>query len=328
MSDATKVINAIEYKDNTYGAVSDLTAETVAYFADGVEYEAYAYGDKMSDNTFPLVVVVEGESAYNAETRFAVVTAAASEDTDEIGDEISVIPVLYNGEEVDVIAADTVVGTSPANLEKGDVIFFQVDNKGYIDRIDVIFSMDANNLYDYEDMLAASIVNGNFSSAVVYPDMDLATSGTQLPADFVTAWHTTAQDAIQIVYGPVVKAADNYFGIGQIDSTLTTNVANAITSSSTNYVYEIDLADATNIYSYNYKLNKNQLSLDGYISESSVTVDATNEDIIDWNLTLFDKDGNGTVASSETAVIADGIVMALPLVVDGEAVDVLVLANN
>ncbi len=67
MGEATKIVDATKYADD-----KDLFAATVDSLTDETNYKAYAYGTKVN-NVYPFVLITDGESAYNAKTRFAVV---------------------------------------------------------------------------------------------------------------------------------------------------------------------------------------------------------------------------------------------------------------
>ncbi len=309
MSDATKIIDAIEY--NGTAKVADLSMGALSSLVDDVPYEAYAYGEKYSDGTYPVVVIVTGEGVYNNTTRFAVVTGTASETSDETtGEEIYNLPALYKGEATTlVVSKDEYTGTMPS---KGEVIFFQTASNGYIDVIDVIFSFEG--IPTYSELLTNSLKPGTDSLENAY--VKYPTAG--LSDDFSKTW-TQNSDDIQLVYGPIMAKEDSYYSIGRIDANKKTNIT--VDETNDNGCLEIDITGDTKVYSYDYSVTNKDLALSA-VSTSAIRacniakVNTENDgDIVDWSKILADS-------------AISGVNFAFSLVVDGEAVDVLVFQSK
>ena len=323
LSSATKIFDGIEYAANGY-EISDLGVATVDVLVDDTPYEAYAYGDRISDGTYPVVLILAGEGAYNATSRFAVVTGAASSGIDEnTGDDIYEIPVMYKGEETTIVASAD-IDTQVQALKKGDVFMFLTDSNGYADQIDVIFNFNASGASSYESLLEKSIVANNedayLKSFVAYPNKD------DLSEDWDEDWNSSKSEAIQIVYGPIMAKANSYYSVGRVATGtvgeeeeeytgLYTSVVND--EKTTDGVYDIMFNGDTAVYEYNYAYGSNsRLSLGSTSSIVKSSFSSSNTinsgDIIPWDLS---KDGEKPNK--------DAVNFALALVVDGFAVDVL-----
>lgn len=323
LSSATKIFDGIEYAANGY-EISDLGVATVDVLVDDTPYEAYAYGDRISDGTYPVVLILAGEGAYNATSRFAVVTGATASGIDEnTGDEIYEIPVMYMGEETTIVASAD-IDTQALALNKGDVFMFLTDSNGYADQIDVIFNFNKSGASNYESLLENSIVANNEAayraSFVTYPNED------DLSEDWDEAWNSSKSEAIQIVFGPIMAKANSYYSVGRVANGtvgegeeeytgLYTSVVND--EKTTDGVYDIMFNGETDVYEYNYAYGSDSrlsLGTNSSIVKSSFSSSNTinSGDIIPWDLS---KDG-------ETPN-KDAVNFALALVVDGFAVDVL-----
>ncbi|MDY3927881.1 MAG: S-layer homology domain-containing protein [Clostridia bacterium] len=315
LSSATKVIDGIEYLNNEYDQISDLAMATVDSLVDDTPYEAYGYGDKLSDGTYPIVLVLVGEGAYNATSRFAVVTGAPESGVDEAGDDIYTIPAFYKGEETSIIANEDM--ESALDLEKGDVFMFLTDSNGYAKQIDVIFAMGDYSSYD--KLVAASIVEDNdTNSLVTYPSKD------DLSDDFDKAWNSSKSEPIQIVMGPVMAKENSYFSIGKITNGTVGDYTGLYTDITKDEkedggIYDISTTDATTVYTYDYSkstsgTNRFEIGRASSIVKSVFgSANTINDgDIIPWNFKAEDK----------TTPNLDTVSFALALVVDGTAVDV------
>jgi hypothetical protein len=322
MSDATKIYDAIEYLADNYDKYNKLTIATLDAFVDDTKYAAYAYGDKLSDGTYPIVIVTAGESAYNAATRFAVVDGAINTSVDEETDEeIYTLPVLYKGEKVtlNISAEATVDGNavSGATFAKGDVIVFLNDSNGYVEQIDTVMKKAT-----YAE-LVATVTTTNAANTVAANDLilvnDVANGGNNkgysadFSDDFTNDLTSNDADAIKFILGPVIEKADKYFTIAKTDANAKTNM---ITD-----VIEVSIDGDSTVYTYDFnKTDKLALELSapaGIVKTNFISKYIVN-DVIDWNLT------DNTLAGTDKKPNDDQVNFALTLVVGGDAVDTLV----
>lgn len=303
MDNATKVVDAIEYKENDYDKAGDLAVATVASFSDDKGYTSYAYGTKTSNGTYPFVVVVEGAKAYNENTRFAVITDSASQITDEAGDEVYEITALYKSNENDekqkIIVADDATGVNPATLVAGDVVVFDTNAKGYISDLQVISAW--SDITDYSTIASDTAAGSTFINL----DSDLVgkSDGWQkMGTDIDAIRNAIKREEVTIVYGPIVSASSRNLTLGLVKGGKTTDVTET---------FDINLSSDTNGYIYDYALSSKQRI--GVTSATSIPnnkpIKDKDTDVIDW-----------------TNPENDNANFAFVLVADGDALDVLVLS--
>lgn len=307
MGEATKIVDATKYS-----ADKDLFAATVDSLTDETNYKAYAYGTKVN-NVYPFVLITEGESAYNATTRFAVVTEAGyqEEEDAETGDKIYKVKAM-KGEETEIIFSDDIATSTLGQLYAGDVIYVKTNAKGYATAYDKIFSMGAS-IPAQATLAANSLVNtnktyGNLTGITIPTSF---TSLTNFSNDFTVAWTGVSNDAIQLIYGPVIEKADGYVTFAAIDAVGKTDTSKAAEA------VEFDLASDVNVYTYDYSMGKDYRF--DYSSAASAIV-ATN--ILDANM---ESDGN-TIDWNKTVdgakVNQEAVNFAFAVVVEDEIVDI------
>ena len=338
IGDATKIIDATKYI--TTGTYSDIKTAAKNTFVTETNYTVYSYGAKV-DGYHPFVLVTVGQATYNADTRFAVIADGVSDEQDEAGDPIYVIPALYFDAEAEdntvakrLIVSDDIERTQLDNLQVGDIIVFTTDAKGYIDGYSVIFDFSVANatddadLSDYSQLVSNALVNENYRALFTSQVVNLPSGNRS--TDWVQEWSgysASITEPIQLVFGPVVTSNSKSVGIGMLDNNKTDlnhnekDVARTTGtgSSAVNYydgVYEIDLDSDTAVYEYDYSQSKkNRLSVSTAASiRPSVIVN---------------KDASGNAVTDDTihwdnADNKLNVNFAFALVVDGTARDVLV----
>ena len=328
ISEATKIVDAIEYLET--GKLADLTVGSIEALVDDTVYEAYAYGTKYSDGTYPFVLILSGEGAYNETTRFAVITKSANASYDEENDEdVYNLPVLYNGEATELVISSD-LEEKIDTYKRGQVIFFQTGSDGYVDQIDVIFSIGDKPEYA---KLVATLKDGNDSTNnfVKYPTTDgeaVAEDGKNLYADFVTGWNTAESDAIQLVFGPVVDKGNSDFALGSITSVTDLVIGKDADDKDIKYtglvsyrdksikkdkggVLEIDTSDATNVYVYDFGQSKDDYQLKKGVITATTFAEVNNAN--EGDTVLWGNEKN-----------TKKVYFAFAMLVDGEATDVLV----
>ncbi len=236
MTSATKIIDAISYADkyvNSYpdAKISELAISSLDALVNGVEYIAYAYGDRDSNNAYPFVIITEGESVYTKDTILAVATKALGYSTDADGDEIFTLTALYNDgtdagkteAQVLEVSYDAKVGATAITesnyaglVKKGDLLVFQVDGKNQISQIDIIMT---GLLGDTETDYTNKTVNGTFTA--ISTDEDTYGLFT-LPAEadkWTKSWKrsTYTSDYSNLVYGIITDKGDSFFDLAQVE---------------------------------------------------------------------------------------------------------------
>lgn len=316
-SDATKVVDAKDYykdwsanpADRSAAKYADLKAGTKADLTDGVGYTAYGYA-KQDDGNHAFVVVTEGKAGYNEETRFAVVASTVSEGTDETTGETIYTVEIAGQDEALVISEDAKIGVndafSAAALNIGDVIVYQ-EAAGVVEDIQILFST-STQADDFTE-LADEVLAGSASVAIP--------AAAKRTTNWTTDWTANpdpTEDTIRVMIGAVADKKDKSMTLVAADNAFQTDMnGNAAAG-----VYELDLSDDTNVFTYNYDKKANarvDVGLaDSIIATTFADTCYADEDkeVIDW-----------TVEQSRK-----NIKLAVVKTLDDEVIDVLYITGK
>lgn len=342
MSESSKIIDATEYNDQDQ-QTSYLAMASLSDFIDDVEYEAYGYGERFSDNTYPLVLVVKGEGAYTEETRFAVISDdMPGQGSNEDGDYIYTFKAFYEGAEVDISTVDEAdlevkniddSTLDPKALRKGDVIVFQggTDN---VKQIDVVFR-GSQYIGDYETNTVAKLLKVGDSSGLIGIPADVGTSDGL--SKWTTNWKTNSDQNVQLVAGPIVEKNSGYFTIGKVATAAFDKDGNVVEDPKTdaddvvyNGLYTDRYGDSTDedgVLEVSFADNVTVVSYDYYYSEKARLSTGTSGNIVASTI------GNSQYLGDDQNIVpwdtlkADGapINFAFAMLVDDEAVCVFVI---
>lgn len=309
LGSATKVVDATKYVDTNKSA--DLAMSSVDVFAEDIDYTAYAFGTKYSDNTYELVVVTEGEGVFNEDTRLAVLTSTVDEivyNSDDAyainvlnadGDEEVQLPLA---EDVEIILANGSTGDED-DLAKSDVVVYALDADGMVSHLTVVFQGSA---YETTDALMAALVAG---------EVDVNT-----PAKAWTAlWDSSDKDhTVQIVVAPIVDKTTSSVVLGKIakiDGNVITNLNVEADDEADNAgVLEVGIDSAAQVYRYSTtapsrnnleKGSKGDLVKYGF-SKTELLEDGT---IVPWESLAEDDEATFVVAKILNGVLTDAVVI-------------------
>ena len=300
--DATKIIDAIAYVNDN----EDLAAAPISFLKDEIGYTAYAYGEQRTNGGYPFVIVTDGISKFNADSKFAVITADGySDGTDAAGDYIYTIEAMY-GDQTELIVSEDVATEVLDALSKGDVIYFSTNAAGYIKSIKKLFEIDMDEFASdvtlakaaIKEQAGATLVGANkYGSYITVNNTD-----GDFSTDFTFDWDYENRDAIRVVFGPIVEKGASDVKFGLVDSSLDTNVREAIRFK---FAPEAEL----DVYTYNYAEGRNN-RFSHSTSAGSVYASLTQktDNVIDWNIA---EDINYSEA-----------VIAFAIVLDDEIVDI------
>ena len=315
MSDSTKLIDATDYVESEY---KDLSVATLDMLVDEVDYEAYAFGDRRNDSTYPFVIITQGEAPYTAKTRFAVITKAGYSIIDDEGNTAYSISAMYGAEET-LIVTDDVQESELAALRPGEVIFFQVDASGKIKEFDYLLNWKVNDgvkaIPTYAQLVNWSLVDGNEDNTLAggaLMQIESTFSNTKFEdGKFTNDWDDDTNDIVKVVYGPVIDITNVGILFGKVDSNATHNE---------NDVQEYGFAQDMNVYTYDFKKGEDyrfdyKETDIGAIRRTEVAEYESDNNTIDWN-----KDFNG--AEEGGLKNKDKVTFALAVVVDDEVQDI------
>lgn len=232
MSSTAKIIDAREYNAKTTPTYSDLKIGSLdATFQNGICYTAYTYGTKLSDGTYPFIIVTAsgGEATdpdqgeYPTDTTHFAVVSSSPRPTIDGSDEGYTATLIYNGESKDYFITDSAEitfsnGTNKiiddsnyTNINKGDLIVFDTNANGQISEIQVVFDGSRANLnrstLSYTDIVNSFINAGSDG---------IALSSNNLPRGWYSSWNVLDSHDPAVIAGVIVDKNSGYFTLGQI----------------------------------------------------------------------------------------------------------------
>ncbi len=237
MSSTAKIIDAREYNAKLTPTYSDLKIGSLdATFQNGVVYTAYAYGTKLSDGTYPFVIVTasggdptdpdQGEYPTDT-THFAVVSKTLTKEIDG-SDEGYTATLIYDGESKDYFITDSAEitfsnGTNKiiddsnyTDINKGDLIIFDKNTNGQIIKIHVVFN-GANASLDNSTLLYRKIADRFIRAG----SDGIALSSDKLPIGWYSGWNVYDSHDPAVIAGVIIDKKSNYFTLGQIKNKIT-----------------------------------------------------------------------------------------------------------
>lgn len=120
----------------------EYSIRTIDMFVDKTTYDIEIY-DLTEDLTASVVIVKNSAGVVNADSSIAIVNRVV-ESTNKDGDEVHKLYALQDGKEIVISAKDTDTLVKESGvLKTGDIIQYQTNSKGEIDKITVLF--DSSN---------------------------------------------------------------------------------------------------------------------------------------------------------------------------------------
>ncbi len=326
MSDATKVIDAIDYVDRDQ-KVADLKVASVNNFVNDTRYVVYGYGTKFSDGTYPFVLVTLGEGKYTEDTRMAVLTASANPTVID-GEELDALTLFIPGEDDEqtiAISDDAILAMGGSNIEaetlaKGDLVIYTLDANNQIKDLDVVFKGDSYvTTSGYKALVTEMLKDGDHNSLLSLPSGTTKWTKEWKPAN-------SSDTPAQIVIGPIVEKTSSTFSIGKvingtIDSYTGPYTDIGKTEDEDGGIYNISTTGDTAVYKFDYTApSRSNLTVgavgDLQKSEFAKSEMLNDQTVIPWNSL---EQANGVPA---------GMNVAIAKVVNGTATEVFVLTNN
>ncbi len=285
---ATTFVNVEEFIST--GKIDDIETSSMDALVDDVQYTIYKYGNQsLTDNSYPLVLIVKGEASYTEETTFAVVTKALGSGTTEDGAVLDTLTVLYEGEEQTLYIDEE--AKYDADLDAGDVVVLKKNASDKVKEVVRIFKAKDAGFASYATLKSNGLNAANFNKYTVNP-----VSGDP----FTMVWNPADSDLAKLVYAPIVtRNGRNY--LVQVDSSSKTYLdleATKDATTSEGATLDILATEATNVYVYDYNAGKDKkfyVGSTGDIYGTSVdhlTTLAGDYYTIDWstNVAGTDKD--------------------------------------
>ena len=129
----------------------EYSIRTIDMFVDKTTYDVEIY-DLTEDLTATVVIVKNSAGVVNADSSIAIVNRVV-EATNEDGDEVHKLYALKDGKEIVITAKDTdTLIKENGVLKTGDIIQYQTNSKGEIDKISLLFNSNDRTNNEVEIM--------------------------------------------------------------------------------------------------------------------------------------------------------------------------------
>ncbi len=298
MSEATSIIDMTKALSAWSGNVSGkVAATTMANFVDEEVYTVlYGHaGNKFSDNTYPLVIVVEGVPGVSVNTSFAVVESTGSGTADDgmTYDTINFYGAGSTDTQVaycdDIDALAEAAKGENAKLNKGDVFVYSLTSDGLIDpsTFAVIFEAskadsfaNAMALQEDDDATVKNVTDWKNATVAALVDTwaDANTNGKNVDLGFGVI---TDKSSNTVTVGQVAKDGANYY---------------------TDTFAELDILDSANVYVYdpNEKTNKVEVGSKASLSATKIAGQFTNDgEKYEWTKAGLNGEEDGKTAAAK-----------------------------
>ncbi len=245
---ATTFVNVEEFIST--GKIDDIETSSMDTLVDDVKYTVYRYGTaSITDNSYPLVLIVKGEASYTEETTFAVVTKPLGSGTTEDGAVLDTLTVLYEGEEQTLYIDEE--AKYDADLVAGDVVVLKKNASDKVKEVVRIFKANAAGFDTYATLKANGLNSAKFNAFTVNP-----VGGNP----FTMVWNPTDSDLAKLVYAPIVtRNGRNYLAqVNGSSKTMLDTEATKDTATSEGATLDILTTDNTVVYVYDYNAAKNE----------------------------------------------------------------------
>ena len=334
MSSAAKIIDAREYNAKTTPTYSDLKIGSLdATFQNGVVYTAYAFGTKLSDGTYPFIIVMASggdptdpdHGEYPTDTTHFAVVSSSPRPTIEDSKEGYSVELLYNGEQKDFFITDDaclndkfITEECSYEIKKGDIIVFDANVNGDITDIVTLFS---SNSYIGIGTQYKTTAEKFLSAGSALP--------FNLPINWLTGWSANRSDSVAIVAGVILDKQSNYLTLGQIKDgkTYPDLYAGEVKSDNLNNVggfMDYAITDDTKVSVFDYsepRINKQLYAgtatdiVPTKVSDAYISINSDGTEYVNW---VGNYDGTSLYQLVEMN-------FAVAKVVDGVATDIFVI---
>lgn len=211
VSDSNIILNASQYATSTTQSV---TKVDLSYFINEMTYEVVFAGKRStSDNSYPFVVIIQGNDGYTVETQMAIFKSAGS--TQDDGQDKDQMFVYINGENEEnsdgttkVLCESGVATDSALALKEGDAIVYKTNADNYVDEIVKVTKMSTNAIANQR--LNALAYSKNTSTKYPY--------GNKMESDAVKAIDFKGDGEVSFVFGPVIDKKSNAVIVADVNN--------------------------------------------------------------------------------------------------------------
>lgn len=324
-------------------------ASSLSNLVENVAYEGYLIHKTEGSNQYAYVVITSAGALYSTNSDFAVVAANAAASSKVYADDEELYALKIAGADealkvatnaeiyvdgakvTDADNTNTDYESGLSKLTKGSVFFYTVDQYGYVDRIDVVFTNGASQTA-MQTALKTNAVAANAADTRVDIDASAMTSTKVITADWYNKLDDSAlvatNELVQMFIAPVLSASASSVSFAELKTATAGdgNDGNGVALNGKQYVdtskdYSFSIAADANIYSVDASnlSDKAAVTLGAFQGIRANLADANERA---WLSTTVAKDAS----SFEYDYTAD-VQYALVMAVDGVVTNAVVFDN-
>lgn len=287
LSDTTTVLNADDAANmdadgnvtNIAGyGTSDISASDMTAFTDGATYGVIAAGRRTSDSTYSFAIIVEGESAWNADTTIAVFDSYGMENYNDEncyaiyayapGSDETDAPITIYAEN------NSAVVNKITAMQRGEVFIYNENSDGIVEEgadLAVLTSGLNSFVSDGQTTTSEDMLEAIYSAAKLADDNS---EYDELYLKTNTDWDATqssgSQEKVRVAFAPLISRSGNTITVGKIDK-----IDNAYVSDELEGQAVLSVASDAQVYVYDFSNTAEyRLSL-GTIADATATIPNT-----------------------------------------------------
>lgn len=278
VSDTSVILNAEEFATDTTKSVAVIEKTGLV---DDMDYLAVFLGERnKTDGSYPMVVMLTGNTGYTTSSRIQVATGATKSITED-GENLTAIPVIAeDGTKADLVLATGAVikdaagsTLTTAAIKEGVPFVASTNTNGEADEITILLA----------DTALASV-------DTVYNAMSTTTTGGVI-SESLTIKGESAGKQVEFILAPVVKKYASGLALAAKSAAISERVE---TGSGTSYVHGAKESNDTGEL-FSYAANAKAVAFDGSVrAGSKVSALETVNEVIQSTITSAGKDAAGT----------------------------------
>jgi hypothetical protein len=287
MLDMSEYYDGFKYEGDSYtydSYVGTINSMTSAGLEDDMDYVAYGF-NKISDNSYQFVLVMNATGTYNYNTEFAVFSKTSSMDID--GETRTVITVYQNGDPQDIVLDSDGIGEG--DLAEGDPIVVKTDASGYATEILPLFADGALSSYSSFSQKVRANLGGDMSAVLNTANLDKALTHSGSNTDSSWKFGIVADKTPNSI--TLIDSYDEITGASEGASAHTTNL---------DEVEELDYASDVKFIKYDYSERSGR--------QARVSASTSAGTVVVRNIpsgAYIDGTSNGTTYTSDDRVLVD-----------------------
>lgn len=305
MTDSSIILDASDFATD---GTSSVSVASVSSFADQMEYGIIVAGDRnTSDNTYPFIVIYQGDNGYNVDTQMAIFQNYGTAQDD--GYDVNEMFVFVDGaDEATPVLCETTVELD--KLTEGDAIVYKKNSDGYVDQVVPVTAQSTSAIANNNGQDVLDKVN---ETATKYP----YNNGAMI-SSAVKALTFNGDGDVSFVFAPVIDK--NSAGV-TVALKLTKQDVTMKGAENPVNVYASGIAGKT----FSYAADVKAYAYDGNARDNFKLEAIGASGVVKSSIVNAGKDTNGTIINWESA--DNSVAYALLRLVDNQVQEILSIST-